>query len=225
MADWRRPHLHQRDDKEITKIEMKRFGVAIKIVVIVVAWVALAWVSARALIVRKELSRADVIVILAGSSTYEERVDHAAQMFKSGRAQRIILTDDHHRGGWSPQKQTNPLFVEFASERLQQLGVAQQHLEILSTSAQGTYHEAELLRDYADSHGLKSLLVVTSAYHSRRALWTFKRVFTGTEVEIGIDAADPGEQTPFPATWWFHLLGWEMVPVEYVKLVYYHIHY
>jgi len=190
-----------------------------------IAWVVLAWAAARALIVRKEINRADSIVVLAGSSSYQERVRHAAEMFKAGRASKIILTNDHHRGGWSQQKQTNPLFVEFANDELQNLGVPPEQIEILSTSTQGTYNEAMLLRDYAKTKRLKSLLIVTSAYHSRRALWTFARVFEGTGVDIGIESPDPGEQTPYPATWWFHLHGWQMVPMEYVKLAYYHIHY
>jgi uncharacterized SAM-binding protein YcdF (DUF218 family) len=204
---------------------MKRSRAAVKVVFVALAWVVLAWIAARALIVRKALDRVDSIVILAGSSTYEERARHAAQMLNSGRASRIILTNDHGRGGWSEQKQTNPLFVESASEELQSLGVPRERVDIISTSTQGTYYEALLLRDFAQSHKVKSLLIVTSAYHSRRALWTFKRVFEGTGVEIGMDAAEPGEQTPSPGTWWFHLVGWQMVPMEYVKLVYYRIHY
>ena len=199
--------------------------IILRVIVIALAWVALAWIAARALIVRKELDRADSIVVLAGSSTYGERVRHAAQILKAGHASRIILTDDHHRGGWSTQKQTNPLFVEFASDELQRLGIPREQVDILSTSTQGTYHEAILLRDYAQTHKLKSLDIVTSAYHSRRALWTFQRVFSGTGIQLGMDAAAPGDQTPYPGTWWLHLRGWQTVPVEYVKILYYRVSY
>jgi uncharacterized SAM-binding protein YcdF (DUF218 family) len=67
--------------------------------------------------------------------------------------------------------------------------------------------------------------VVTSAYHSRRALWTLRRVFEGSGVEVGLVAVEPGEQSPRPGTWWLYPLGWKMVPGEYVKFLYYVSHY
>jgi uncharacterized SAM-binding protein YcdF (DUF218 family) len=68
-------------------------------------------------------------------------------------------------------------------------------------------------------------LVVTSAYHSRRALWIFRKVFSGTGIDIGLTAVAPGEQTPSPATWWLQLRGWRTVASEYPKLIYYWLHY
>jgi hypothetical protein len=66
---------------------------------------------------------------------------------------------------------------------------------------------------------------VTTAYQSRRALWTLRRVFKGSEVIIGLEPVAPGEQAPRTITWWWHKLGWELVPVEYVKMVYYWARY
>ena len=40
---------------------------------------------------------------------------------------------------------------------------------------------------------------------------------------IGVDSAEPGEQSPRPATWWLHRLGWKLVPGEYLKLIYYRL--
>lgn len=205
---------------------MKRSRSVLAIAVaLALAWSILAWGAARALIVRKELLHADSIAVLAGSSTYKERVRHAAQLLKEGRAPRIILTNDNQRGGWSTEKQQNPLFVELASEELQSLGIRPDQFEIVSLSTPGTHDEALSLRKYAQTHRLKSLLIVTSAYHSRRALWTFQRVFSGSETEVGLDTVETGQQTPNPATWWLHLRGWRMVPAEYVKLVYYKLRF
>jgi uncharacterized SAM-binding protein YcdF (DUF218 family) len=67
--------------------------------------------------------------------------------------------------------------------------------------------------------------VVTSAYQSRRALWMMQRAFRGSDIEVGLEAVEPGDQSPRPATWWWYRLGWKMVPGEYVKIVYYHLKY
>ncbi|HEX8845390.1 MAG TPA: YdcF family protein [Pyrinomonadaceae bacterium] len=194
-------------------------------VLVLVTWSLLAWVAARALIVEAELAHADVIVILAGSSTYLERASHAAELFHQGRAPRIVLTNDDIRGGWSVEEQRNPLFVELAAAELERQGVPAEKIEIIPRTVSSTYDEAARVREYAEAHGIKSLLVVTSAYQSRRALWTLRRVFSGSEAEIGLSSPPPGQQSPSPATWWLHPLGWKMVPGEYLKLIYYKMHY
>jgi uncharacterized SAM-binding protein YcdF (DUF218 family) len=185
------------------------------------AWPLLAWIAAKGLIVKAELSQADAIAVLAGSSTYRERTHCAAQLFHEGRAARIALTNDNQRSGWSAAEQRNPLFVERAVDELKQQGVPIERIEIVPGAVTTTYDEAVHLRQYALERNLRSILVVTSAYQSRRALWTLRRVFLLSDVVIGVDSAEPGEQSPGPATWWLHRLGWKLVPGEYVKIIYY----
>jgi len=203
----------------------KALRLARLILTLVVAWSLVAWAAAQALIVHKELHSADIIVVLAGSTAYVERVRYAAELLHKGRAPRIILTNDSQRGGWSQEKEINPLFVVLASEELQKLGVSSNNIEIVAPLSSGTYQEAIALREYAEKHKLASLLIVTSAYHSRRALWTFSRVFEGSNIEVGIDPAPPGQQSPLPWSWWLYLRGWEAVPVEYVKMLYYRLRF
>jgi uncharacterized SAM-binding protein YcdF (DUF218 family) len=189
------------------------------------AWLVLAWVAAEALIVKSELAHADALVVLAGSSTYIERTHRAAQLFREGRAPVIILTNDNVAGGWSAEEERNPLFVERAAAELKRQGVPADKIEIVPGVVSSTYEEAVRIREYALEKGLRSILIVTSAYQSRRALWTMRRVFRGSDVEIGLDAVEPGQQSPRPGVWWLYGLGWQMVPGEYVKMVYYWINY
>lgn len=184
-----------------------------------------AWGAARALIVRAELDRADAVAVLAGADAYVERTQRAAQLWREGRAPRVLLTNDNLRGGWSEAQQRNPMFVERAAEELRREGVPAGGIEVLPEAVSSTYEEALLLREFAVTHGLRSMLVVTSAYHSRRALWTLRRVFRGSGVEIGLDAPPPGRQSPRPATWWLSADGWRVVALEYPKLVYYWLKY
>jgi len=184
-------------------------------------WPVLAWLAARALVVQVELAHADALVVLGGSSTYAERTARAAELFKEERAPRIILTNDAQRGGWSEAEQRNPFFVERAAEALKQAGVPPEKIATLPQPVASTYEEALLLRDYAAAHDLRSLLVVTSAYHSRRAWWTLSRVFRGSATRVGIMVVAPGQQTPAPGCWWVRAAGWRAVALEYPKLVYY----
>ena len=195
------------------------------ILVLAIAWPVAAFVAAKTLIVRSATSNADAIVVLAGSSTYVERTQHAAQLFNQGLAPRIILTNDNIRSGWSVEEQRNPLFVERAAEELKRQHVPADKIEIVPGTVSSTHDEALRIRDYTRERGWHSILVVTSAYQARRALWTLRRTFTGSDMKIGLDAAAPGQQSPRPATWWFGRLGWKLVAGEYVKIIYYYFKY
>ena len=186
-------------------------------------WVVVAWGAAKFLIVATPLNRADMIVVLSGSAVYKERTERAAEYYRQGLSDRILLTNDNLRGEWSSAEQRNPFFYERARDNLLRLGVPAERVQVLYRPVNGTYDEAEALKEYAVTNKLRSLLVVTSAYHSRRALWTLSRVFAGTGIEIGLQSVETGEQTPAPVTWWLHLRGWQMVGGEYVKNVYYRV--
>ena len=195
------------------------------VLLLFLVWSILAWGAAKGLVVRAELPHADALVVLAGSATYLERTRRAAQLFAEGGAARIVLTNDNLPSGWSSAQERNPLFVELAAEELKRQGVPADKIEVVPGVVLSTYDEITRVREYAVAHGLTSILVVTSAYHSRRAWWTLRHVFRGSNVTLGLDVAGPGQQSPWPSTWWWHKLGWKMVPVEYVKLVYYWLRY
>jgi uncharacterized SAM-binding protein YcdF (DUF218 family) len=189
------------------------------------AWILFAPVLAQILIVEKPLARrADALLVLAGSATYKERTKRAAEIFNQGIAARILLTDDGGRGGWNSVEGRNTPFVELARRDLVERGVPAEAIEILEPQVDGTIDEARLLERKVKVENYRSLLLVTSAYHTRRALRTFERVLPSTE--IGIEHAPAsGEKTPSPYFWWLKRAGWNSVAAEYVKTVYYWLYY
>lgn len=227
----------QRDDSYLASVSeqisfsrrrphrQRRRGWIVFVVWLLIAWPFIAWAAARALMVQEPLTRADVIVVLGGSSSYLERTRLAAQLFKEGRAPKIVLTNDNQQSGWSSEEQRNPLFVERAAAALQRAGVPPEKIEALQEPVESTHDEAVLLRRVATQRNLHAIIFVTSAYHSRRARWTLRRVFDASGVQIGIATAPPGEQTPTPGTWWLKGRGWNMVAAEYLKLGYYWLAY
>ena len=187
---------------------------------ILVLW-CVGWISARFLIVNKHLQQADAIAILSGSSAYIERTHKAAELYHQGRAATIVLTNDNLQSGWSTGLNRNPYFVERAMLELEDSGVPQDRIRVLPESVSNTYEESIAVRKYAVSNRLRSLLVVTSAYHSRRAWWIFHRVFSDSGIVLGIETSEPGNQSPNPAIWWLRPRGWRDVAGEYIKLAYY----
>jgi uncharacterized SAM-binding protein YcdF (DUF218 family) len=207
-----------------TKEKILRRGVAL--VPITLALLPLGgWLFARLLVVRAPLLRADAIVVMSGSATFRERARHAAALYKQGRAPRIVLTNDYLQSSWSEKEQRNPYYYELSRDELKQAGVPEEKIAVIMVPITGTYDEVKLVKKYADENRLSSLIVVTSAYHSRRALWSFHHVFQGSDKTIGIDPVEPGQESPALATWWLHRLGWEMVAKEYVKMIVYWARY
>lgn len=204
-----------------------KFKVLIAFLPAFIIWLFLAPLLARNLIVEKPLEKADAILVLAGAHTYVERTQKAAELFKSGVAPRVYLTDDGEQAGWSRIEQRNPPFVELARKSLIANGVGAENIEILAPPVTGTIYEARILSEKAKAEDLRSLLIVTSAYHTRRAFSTFQRVFAenNKDVELGIAAPPPGVQTPPPFRWWLSRFGWQMVAGEYVKSVGYWVYY
>lgn len=205
----------------------KRGKILLTFAGLLIVWIIAAPFLATALVVDRPVEKPEAILVLGGSYTYRERTEKAAELFKQGIAPRIYLTDDGEVSGWAPNEATNPSFVELARRSLVAKGVPADRIVILQPQVSGTIHEARLLSETARLAGLKSVLIVTSAYHTRRALWTFRRVFAENEqsVEFGIASPVPGKQTPRPMLWWLTPTGWNFVAGEYVKIAVYSVYY
>ena len=194
------------------------------VILLFLAWLFLAPFLAERLIVEKTLERADAILVLGGSATFVERTQKAAELYRKGVSAKILLTDDGGQAGWSRAEQRNPKFVELARKSLIEQGVPADAIEIIEPPVAGTIDEARAFSETSKTENLKSVLLVTSAYHTRRARWTFTRVLANN-VEIGIESAPTGIQTPQPVYWWLSASGWNLVAGEYVKSAYYWIYY
>jgi uncharacterized SAM-binding protein YcdF (DUF218 family) len=199
----------------------------IVVAVVLSAWALVAPTLAQRLIVERPLDRADAILVLAGSTAYVQRTRMAAILYNQGVAPRILLTNDGMKAGWSQDEQRNPPFVELARRRLVAEGVPEGAIETLPQAVSGTNDEATLVRKAFADRRWKSLLIVTSSSHTRRALRTFDRTFSANSLEtrIGIVAAPDGEGALPASFWWLTPSGWRNVAGEYVKGAYYDLAY
>lgn len=178
---------------------------------------------ADALVIEHPLEKADAIVVLSGAADYVERAKGGALAFERGVAPRIILTDDDQRGGWDDNTRGNPYFIDRTVAELQRLGVPPGAIEKLAHKVYGTDDEAELIVRVASERGYRNILLVTSDFHSRRALWTFERNVSerGTDLIVGLVRSPSGPRYPSRYLWWLTPRGWRSVGAEYVKFGYY----
>ncbi len=201
-----------------------KFKLSLCILLLLAIWIFLAPFLAENLIVNKPLRNADAILVLSGSSVYKERTHKAAQLYKKGVSSTVLLNDDGGLSGWSQKEQRNPPFVDLAKQELISQGVAEKDIEILEDQVTGTIWEARNLKKRIKKENWKSVLLVTSAYHTNRSFRTFELV-VGNDVSIGIESPPTGEETPPPWTWWLSPKGWQVVAGEYVKSLVYWMYY
>ncbi|MDP2279510.1 MAG: YdcF family protein [Nitrospirota bacterium] len=163
--------------------------------------------AGRFLYYKDELKPADVIVVLAGEET--ERVEHGVKLFKEGwsRKDRLILT-----GGPLVWKYT---WATLMREHAVHLGM-QKSAILLADKSRTTEEDAIFTKELMDKHGYKSCIIVTSPYHSRRALKIFKRVL-GDKIKI---ISAPAEESWFRFDeWWKRRRDRKMVLDEYSKFM------
>jgi uncharacterized SAM-binding protein YcdF (DUF218 family) len=207
---------------------MKRFlRKAVCFFIAFAALIMLFWMSTNFLTVEKPLKSADAILVLSGSDRYIERADEAARLFKEKIAPKIFLTNDGLKGGWNQKENRNPYFIERARWRLIAEGVPSEAIEMLPEVVTGTNNEANLLVKVSTERNLRSLLLVTSAYHTRRTLWSFERVVSKSNLplEIGIRFPSSAENTSLSLSSLFSIEVWKTIGVEYAKIAYYWLVY
>lgn len=169
------------------------------------------------LIVSKPLPQADALVVMAGSAS--ERLPVAARLFHDGLGSRILLTNDGIFSAWSPKEHRNLYDIEWAERELLQLQVPRQDIVKLAYAASGSIHDALQARREIVREGIRSIIIVTSDYHTRRTLWTFQRVLRHQEVAIGIY---PAPSAAGASSDWrrFLELSSELIKYGYYRLAY-----
>jgi hypothetical protein len=134
------------------------------------------------------------------------------------------LTDDGEQTGWSRDRTQKYSYVEMAQRNLIARGVPLKTSKLSSPSVRERFTKRSCSRKSAAGK-LENRFTGYFAYHTRRTLWTFERVFETENVEFGIVSPPTGEQTPPPNVWWLAPRGWSFVAGEYVKSVYYWLYY
>jgi uncharacterized SAM-binding protein YcdF (DUF218 family) len=161
---------------------------------------------ARWLVVEDAPRPADAAVVLAGDPDYE-RTKTAARLLLDGEVRLLIVT------GGEPGPGDSASSLRAVALRA---GVPAEKIR-MEQASHGTHGSMEAIREILAQEGIRSLAVVTSPYHQRRAVWAARRTLPG--VDIVSRPADPSGWKP--AGWWKTRWGRRIVFGEYAKLAYY----
>lgn len=169
-----------------------------------------------ALVVSKPLERIDAVISLASHEW--ERLPLTAGVAAANPNAMVLLT--------LPQPATpfNCHDCDHRVDRLRLLGVAEQRVRVLPIPSSGTHGEALSALTFARETGIRHLLVVTSPYHTRRALATFEKVFEASGIEIGVEPATASSPAQ-PSRWFWAGYDRAYVCYEWAAVVHYAWHY
>jgi DUF218 domain len=148
----------------------------------------------------------DVILVLAGET--ERRPKRALELLAQGLGRRVVLD--------VPEKARNFGFMEiqlaqkYIQDQPQGALVSVCPIDGLSTKEESKDAEKCLARE-----GAKSVLIVTSDFHTRRALSVFRREVP--EYEYSVAAARNDRQ--FGARWWSHRQWAKTLVDEWLRLI------
>lgn len=147
------------------------------------------------------LQPADVLFPLSGSEM--DRQLEAADLFKAGYGRYILLTIGHRDRAVAELARRGvqvPTSAEFTRDIYARLGIPASAVIMPPLVHDNTAHEARTLAALAREHGWRSVLVVTSKFHTRRAGFAFRRALKGTGVDVRVRSTryDPAN----PDRWW-----------------------
>jgi uncharacterized SAM-binding protein YcdF (DUF218 family) len=146
---------------------------------------------AEAWIVEDALSRADAIIVLSDDNFYADRSTHAADLYRRGMAPIVVASGRRLR--------PNAGIAELMEHDLIERGVPKDKILRLSHNAENTREEAETTAQQAVQRKWRSVIIVTSNYHTRRARYIFSHVFP-PQTLVRVSGAPDGDFDP--DHWW-----------------------
>jgi hypothetical protein len=148
----------------------------------------------------------DVILVLAGET--DRRPHHALELLAQGYGRRIVI--DVPAGA----KVYEFNQVELARRYIQDLPQAAS-VSICPIEGLSTKDESKDAEKCLEPEGSKSVLIVTSDYHTRRALEIFRRELPGRDYS----AAAVRDDSYFGTRWWQHRQWAKTFVDEWLRLI------
>ena len=189
------------------------------------AALAIAWLArrpllravARFLVVHDEtVGEVDAIVLMNGNISTRPYL--AAEIYRRRRAPillaRLADTEEVRLG-------VIPNVSEATVVLLGKLGVDPADIELLGAQGwvSGTWNEALLHRDRIRERGWRRFVVVTDAFHTRRARWAFRQLMPDDDVSLYCAATRFSRD--LAERWWASEYALVQVVVEYLKFAHY----
>ncbi len=171
------------------------------------------------LVVNDELEKSDIIVVLMGGGY--DRILEAIDLYSAGYASRIIMVQNYTNGYEALCSKGIASLREPEINKMIgiQAGVPSQAFTVLPGNALSTQDEALVVKEYLKQNvEIKSIILVTSKYHSGRAKIIFNKSVSTLNRPVKIQADASKYDELYHEIWWRHRETIKTVALEYLKL-------
>lgn len=153
--------------------------------------------------------KVDAIVAVSGGDT-NARTDEAIRLYKNGWAKYLIFSG-------AAQDKTGPSNAEAMQSRAIAAGVPEFIIR-LDEYSETTRQNAENSQTIFSNLGIKSIILITSGYHQKRASLEFNRRAEGVKILNHPVSRDRDWST----WWWTNPRGWSLATGELFKIIVFH---
>lgn len=136
-------------------------------------------------------AHADALLLLGDDNFYADRATRAAELMRQGVAPVVVASGRRLRPSAG--------IVELLEHDLIERGVPKEKILRIAHDKDSTREEASALAEFCMQHRFRSVVIVTSNYHTRRARYIFEKVFPPS-IAISIAGARDGDFDP--DHWW-----------------------
>ncbi|HYG83546.1 MAG TPA: YdcF family protein [Verrucomicrobiae bacterium] len=153
----------------------------------------------------------DAIVAISGGDT-PARTAEAIKLYQNGWAPRVLFAG-------AAQDPSSPSNAEAMRQQAITAGVPDQAIlieELSRTTAENALKTQSLFA----KNNIKRIILVTSAYHQRRASLEFQKRLDGQVEVLNHPVAEDNHWSP---TWWLTLRGWWLAGSELAKIIIFHL--
>jgi uncharacterized SAM-binding protein YcdF (DUF218 family) len=186
-----------------------RFFRLLMVLFLVVIFVAFAHQAARFLVV-DEPEKSDAIVVLAGETNV--RAARALELLRQGVAPHVFLDAETRDVIYDQQ------LAEIAQKYINSIGETNR-VSICSIDGYSTMAEADDVRRCLQPLGAHRVLIVTSEYHTRRALMIFRHRLP----QYQFNAAAARNPAQFGEAWWTNREWAKVTFDEWLKMLWWEV--
>lgn len=147
--------------------------------------------AAESWVVDGPAEHADAIILLGDDNFYADRATRAAELIRQSAAPVVVASGRRLRPSAG--------MAELLEHDLLERGVPKEKIIRFATDADSTLEDALALAQFSAEHRFRSVIVVTSNYHTRRVRYIFRKVFPAN-ITLTIASARDGDFDP--DRWW-----------------------
>ena len=147
--------------------------------------------AAESWVVDEPAPHADAILLLGDDNFYADRATRAAELIRQGVAPLVVASGRRLRPSAG--------IVELMQHDLIERGVPKEKILPFPQDADNTEEEAAALAKFCAERRFRSVILVTSNYHTRRARYIFEKAFPSS-ISVSVASARDGDFDP--DRWW-----------------------